>query len=142
MNDKHNQDGKSEYGVFNNEIEEFNKNLEGIYNYRLHRTIKFLEQITTIDTYRNIERSKDYALFIIKLTNAHLQHMLKQTILNCQLTLQNKVSNSYAGIQDEVSYFSQGKYKLSEHINPQIKKSLFPSRLTHYNELRYSEMIQ
>jgi len=51
--------------------------------------------------------AKDYATFLIKLTDLHLTKLLKKAVVNSKLSLQNKVVKGYKGVWDEFSYFSK-----------------------------------
>lgn len=84
-------DGVSEYGIFKTAHEESRMAEEGVYKYRLHRTISFMDKHGFIAPMQNIYLARDIAAFIIKLTDAHLKNILTKALTYAKLSSQNKV---------------------------------------------------
>jgi len=84
---------------------------EGVYKYRLHRTISFLDRHSFIQPHQNLKLARDIAAFIIKLTDLHLAKIVGAALINAKVSAQRKVPEGYQGAKDEVTYFAKGKYQ-------------------------------
>lgn len=74
-------DQVSKYGIFCNRQEEEQLSKEGVFNYRLHRTMFLIERLGIMSPQDNLKLGKSLALFLIKLTDHHITQVL-QTAIN------------------------------------------------------------
>ena len=116
-----NFNGVSKYGLFHNDYEEKDSNKDGICLYRLERTIDFLDVNDVMDPSLSLQCAKDYATFLIKVTDLHLSKLAKQTGEKCLLTLQNKVSKDFSGIWDQISFFQDDSSSKEESVGKDKK---------------------
>ncbi len=59
---------------------------EGVFNYRLHRTMLLMEKTGLIVPQENIKLAKDLALFLIKLTDHHVGTILQSAMKVAEVT--------------------------------------------------------
>jgi hypothetical protein len=135
-------DHVSKYGIFCSKKEEEEQSKEGVFNYRLHRTMFSMEKLGFLVPQENIKLAKDLALFVIRLTDHHLTEVLKTAMKVAQVT-----SRSNSEAMDEVAYFQA---KTNDPLPAQegayggigVSKLKYPSMMRMYRELRTIELIE
>lgn len=104
MNRDNQFDEVSKYGIFSNKKEEMELNREGVFNYRLHRTMLAIEKARLMVPQENIANAKKLAMFLIKLTDLHVSTLVEGCMKMAELT--SKPINDKTTF-DEVTYFSK-----------------------------------
>jgi hypothetical protein len=92
----------SKYGIFRNKAEEKELSKENVLNWRLHRTIYMLEKYGLMNPHANIKSARNIAVYIIKMTDRHIQTIMEKTMKIAKLTLRATVQNKEV---NEFSYF-------------------------------------
>lgn len=96
-------DEVSKYGIFSSKKEEMEVNREGVFNYRLHRTMQAIEKARLMVPQENIANAKKLALFLIRITDLHVNNLLEGCMKLAEVT-SRPISDRPTF--DEVSYFS------------------------------------
>lgn len=81
----------SKYGIFRNKAEEKELSKEKVLNWRLHRTIYMLEKHGILNPHANIKSARNIAVYVIKLTDRHIQILLEKTMKIAKLALRATV---------------------------------------------------
>lgn len=93
----------SKYGIFSSKKEEMELNRDGVFNYRLHRTMQAIEKTRLMVPHENIANAKKLAMFLITLTDLHVNSLIEGCMKTAEVT--SRPINDRPTF-DEVTYFS------------------------------------
>jgi Fe-S cluster biosynthesis and repair protein YggX len=79
-------DQVSKYGIFCSKKEEEEMSKEGVFNYRLRRTMLAIEKFGIMAPQENLKLAKNLALFLIKLTDQHVNCIVETSMKLAQVT--------------------------------------------------------